>query len=426
MKKKSWTVLVYLAGDNNLDSAGVTDLEEMKKVGSTAALNVVAQFDRAAAGRQTRRYCITKGGKLDDDVVASLGETNTGDPKVLIDFVQWGLQNYPAHRYLLVVWNHGGGWDDTDVYRLARGRVGASITRRGKVVERAPEGDGVSVSLRRLRVISSRKFRRSLFRTTVEAAVRTRAIAYDDNAQDFLDNLELKRALAAAKKTIGRNLDVLGLDACLMSMAEVGYENRGTADFTVGSEEVEPGDGWPYDTILSDLARKPQMTARDLASTIVKRYLASYPANSGVTQSACDLAQSTALREAVSGLGETLRSSLPDAITRAGLIQTRAQVQSYETRDYVDLRDLCELLLANCAGHRAITAQARTVLTVIKKYVIATGAKGATVANSHGVSIHFPNDPQQPLSPLYLKLDWAKDSKWDEFLTAWLAALSRR
>jgi len=34
MKKKSWTVMVYLAGDNNLDSAGVTDLNEMKRIGS--------------------------------------------------------------------------------------------------------------------------------------------------------------------------------------------------------------------------------------------------------------------------------------------------------------------------------------------------------------------------------------------------------
>ena len=28
--KKSWTVMVYLAGDNNLDGAGVVDLNEMK------------------------------------------------------------------------------------------------------------------------------------------------------------------------------------------------------------------------------------------------------------------------------------------------------------------------------------------------------------------------------------------------------------
>jgi len=70
--------MVYLAGDNNLDSAGVTDLNEMKKVGSTNALNVVAQFDRRAASRQTHRYFLRKGGNLESDVVDNLGETKHG------------------------------------------------------------------------------------------------------------------------------------------------------------------------------------------------------------------------------------------------------------------------------------------------------------------------------------------------------------
>src|SRR4030095_7378204 len=42
---RDWTLLVYLAGDNNLSSAGAVDLEEMKKVGSTDRVNVVAQYD---------------------------------------------------------------------------------------------------------------------------------------------------------------------------------------------------------------------------------------------------------------------------------------------------------------------------------------------------------------------------------------------
>jgi hypothetical protein len=54
MKKKSWTVMVYLAGDNNLDSAGVTDLNEMKKIGSTNALNVVAVEPRGETPRLSR------------------------------------------------------------------------------------------------------------------------------------------------------------------------------------------------------------------------------------------------------------------------------------------------------------------------------------------------------------------------------------
>ena len=418
--------MTYLAGDNSLDSAGVTDLGEMKKVGSNNNLNLVAQFDRRAAGRQTRRYFLKKGTSLEDDAVQNLGETNTGDPKVLTDFVQWSVKNYPADRYMLVVWNHGNGWDDEDVYRLARGAVGANITRRGSVVDRAANDKEIEVSMRRIRVIAGAKFRRSLFSSSVKAAVRTRGIAYDDNAKDFLDNLELKGALLTAKKTIGRNLDVLGLDACLMSMAEVGFENRVAVDFTAGSEQTEPGDGWPYNTILNDLAKNPKMSARELASTVVKRYLASYDASSGVTQAACDLAESATLLKAVNGLADALRNTLGDPVTRAGVILSRTQAQSYETKDYVDLQDLCELLLTNCGANKTLIAAAKAVMAAIKKYVVASGAKGSAVANSHGVSIHFPNDPRRPLSPLYGKLDWAKEGKWDEFLTAWLASLRNR
>jgi Clostripain family len=426
MKKKSWTVMTYLAGDNNLDSAGVTDLGEMKKVGSTNNLNLVAQFDRRAASRQTRRYFLKKGTSLEEDAVQNLGETNTGDPKVLSDFVQWSAKNYPADRYMLVVWNHGNGWDDEDVYRLARRNVGANITRRGSVVDRAPKDKNIDVSMRRLRVIAGDKFRRSLFSSSINAALRTRGIAYDDNAKDFLDNLELKGVLLTAKKAIGRNLDVLGLDACLMSMAEVGFENRVAVDFTAGSEQTEPGDGWPYNTILNDLAKNPKMSARELASTVVKRYVGSYGSSSGVTQAACDLAESAALLKTVNGLADVLRKALGDPIARAGVILSRTQAQSYDTKDYVDLQDLCELLLTNCAANKTITAAARAVIAAIKKYVIANGAKGSEVANSHGVSIHFPNDPRQQLSPLYARLDWAKEGRWDEFLTAWLASLRNR
>src|SRR5262245_61774804 len=114
--KKSWTVMVYLAGDNNLDGAGVVDLKEMKKVGSNDQLNILAQFDRAGTKAQTMRYCLRKKTPLAKDAVKRLGETNMGDPKVLQDFVSWSAKNYPAEHYMLVLWNHGAGWDDANLY----------------------------------------------------------------------------------------------------------------------------------------------------------------------------------------------------------------------------------------------------------------------------------------------------------------------
>ena len=422
MAAKSWTVMVYLAGDNNLDDAGVADLTEMKVIGSTDRVNIVAQFDRRAASRQTRRYFIRKGTALEKDAVANLGETNCGDPDVLVDFAKWAIANYPARHYLLVVWNHGAGWDDTDVYETARRDLGLKVVRRG-----ANTGDD-TISIRRMRTVGGAKFHRTLFRTTIKRALTTRGIAYDDNAKDFLDSLELEDVVARVQKTIGRKLDILGMDACLMSMAEIGYQMRNHANFTVGSEEVEPGDGWPYDAILRALVRKSTMTPRDLAKTIAQRYLASYGANSDVTQSACDLSQADALGKAVDGLARTLKAQINDDVVRSGVFSSRAQVQSYDTPDYVDLADLCNLLAANC-GSANVRKECAAVQKAVKAYVVFAGSRGARMANSNGVSIYFPARPTRDtglMSPLYARLDFAKKLGWADFLDAWLKSVNRR
>jgi hypothetical protein len=165
------------------------------------------------------------------------------------------------------------------------------------------------------------------------------------------------------------------------------------------------------------------MKARDLAGAIVKRYLASYRASDGVTQAACDLSEITALRHAVDRLAMALRNGLADPALRASIIQSRMQAQTYYVRDYVDLRDFCDLLRTNCAGSQSIVSATKAINQAVDKYVIASGAKGDEIANSHGVSIHFPADPAKKLSPLYENLDFAKEGNWRDFLMDWLASL---
>lgn len=241
--KKKWTVMAYLAGDNNLDGAGAVDLKEMKSVGSSDQVNLVAQFDRRGGKGETKRFFLTKGGNVNDDAVMGLGETNMGDPKVLEAFIEWGIDKYPAERNMVVLWNHGAGWDDTNIYRLALGRLALDVTRKTQVIGRAAGRSRGEVPSRHVRRISAGPLQRAVFDTGVRMALDTRAIAFDDQAKDFLDNRELKKVLAAAKKKLKKKIDILGMDACLMNMAEVAYQIQGGAAFAVGSEETEPGNG---------------------------------------------------------------------------------------------------------------------------------------------------------------------------------------
>jgi hypothetical protein len=257
-----------------------------------------------------------------------------------------------------------------------------------------------------------------------------RAILLDDDAKDFLDNVEMKRVLADAAAAAERKLDILGMDACLMSMAEVGYQVRESAAFTVGSEQTEPGDGWPYDRILRDLAKQPEMEARDLSALVVWEYLASYAPGDGVTQSACDLAKADALASAVATLADALTAALRDEALRGRILAARSRAQAYEVPDNVDLADFCALLAAGMSGS-AVAGRCAAVVRAVGAgrkgtgggYVVAQGSKGAGLAHSRGVAIYFPT---MAVSPLYARLDWAQATGWGRFLEAYLAAVRGR
>ena len=67
-KPARWTVLVYIAADNNLEPNSVINLLEMAAIGSTPDVNIVAQITRSPeyAGFYgewggTRRFLVTKG-----------------------------------------------------------------------------------------------------------------------------------------------------------------------------------------------------------------------------------------------------------------------------------------------------------------------------------------------------------------------------
>ena len=116
MSTAKWTFMVYMAGHNNLASAGNEDLREMRKVGSTDDVNIVVQFDRPGV-RGAERYRVLAGG---DDVLESLGLTDAGDPNVLVEFIRWSHTAYPADRNALVLWNHGGGWQPEMMDQIAQ------------------------------------------------------------------------------------------------------------------------------------------------------------------------------------------------------------------------------------------------------------------------------------------------------------------
>lgn len=422
-KLADWTILVYMAGDNDLDDFGRDDIDEMKKVGSSDRIHVLVQRDTAAAGVPARRYRVRKGTRVEADVVQSIGETNTGDPKVLADFLKWGRTKYPAHRTMAILWNHGAGWDDTDIYAEAKrrglrppeARPPSSAGQRRSGARGRPMLPGGFIQ----RSAVKKRFRGPFFLTAFQlekVGGKRRAIAFDDDAQDFLDSVEMKNVFAAAAKAAKRKFDVIGMDACLMSMVETGLQVQQSGESFCGSQEVEPGEGWPYDRILKGLAAKPAMDGRELTKLIVKEYTASYSKSQAVTQSAFDLTALTAVQKAADELGTLLAKAYKtkDFAAQGAIMNARVKAQGYEHPDYVDLVDFSARLAASLPACAPI---AKKVKAAVAACVFANAAPNAKVKASRGLSIYLPLGK---VSPLYKQLDFARGG-WAAFLAARVA-----
>ena len=215
-----WTFMVYMAGNNNLSSAGDLDLTEMRRVGSTPDVNVVVQFENQGP-EGTRRFLIRNG---ENDETQNLGKTDSGDPVVVKDFIDWVVGAYRADHYALVLWNHGGGWEPSESTSTLK-KISAPAFTRGEAS-----------------FIGKSRLKKTLFSTTMKTILQNprkeRAICNDDSTGHSLDTIELGHVVAHAKDVIGK-LDVLGMDACLMSNLEVACEISPFVDYMVASEEEE-------------------------------------------------------------------------------------------------------------------------------------------------------------------------------------------
>ncbi len=422
-EKKKWTFMVYMAGDNDLDSAGVGDLQEMIQVGSTADVNIIAEFDRKGPTHHTKRYFV-KTGELQE--VEDLGETDCGDPNVLLNFLKWAAEHYEAERYAVVLWNHGSGWTPDLMDGIAQDVRAVNWNSR-----EASQRSGTTL-------------RRVLFRTTLEKILemperRERAICSDDGSGHSIDTTELGKVMVKARDVFGRKIDLLGMDACLMGNLEVAYQVQDYVTHIVASEDLEPNDGWPYDRVLQYLVENLHAETADLAAHIVKAYVQSYLERDmdGVTQSALDVSKIDEVTNALDTLSDVLVANMAQAKYWLDDSLALTQAQFYHETLY-DIAEVSEWLggythpdrdeIKNApeptrqaaeAIHKAATNVRKALYPQSKAFVIAEAHSGAQVDRCGGVTFYMPHRMKPRVSPFYNKIDYALEHRWDEMLEAY-------
>ncbi|OFZ53378.1 MAG: hypothetical protein A2428_10470 [Bdellovibrionales bacterium RIFOXYC1_FULL_54_43] len=361
--EKEWTFLVYLNGHNNLDSFGTADMKEMEQVGSNDKMNVIVLRDTASTAKSTKMYYVEKGSSR---VIKDYGQNiDMGDWRNLVEFFKFAKANYPAKRFAVDIWNHGSGW--------------------------------------------SKK----------AAAEPVRGISYDDGSGNHITTPQLKIAFKAMQDANGgQKIDLFGMDACLMQMAEVIYEVAESVDVVVGSEQTEPGDGWAYQLFLALLANKPGMDAEELGMLIEREYAASYnggvQGRQSVQGSAVSATRLLLAREHIDNLLSYMIAIAPQY--QRVMATALAASQHFYYAEYKDLIHFIKLAKEKI-DDPTFQALADTALSAIGDSVIANYVTGTGLGNSFGISVWGPTQKQYTSKKLsYRDLAWTKETRWEEFL----------
>ena len=378
--KDLWTLLIYMGGDNNLTEECVYALTEIKDAidDSVTKLNVLAQFDPSGVLAETKRYKLRSSPKfsLEDDARLTgwkASETDTGEGQNLLDFIRWGITNYKADHYMVVLVGHGTGTEDD-------------------------------------------------------------FLLTDQNPTSALGIVELSHVFEQLEEE-NHTIDILGFDTCLMNMAEVCFELKRTGvTYLVGSEGFAPNTGWPYAPIIRELTKKIKNEPDDaspewLARQIVKEYMNFYVPyiNGGVSvdQAALEVKKITAVKERMF----TLAGDLIDEVNngqfaygspkRDALVLSHWETQSYNGEVYVDIVDFLQLLVNRYVaidGKSPVIESCNKVIEAIDDLVVQNCVSGAAFQYSNGLSIYFP---WAILSAKYKNLSFPKETGWLDFLKAY-------
>lgn len=111
---KEWTIMVYVNAKNNLETYGLKDVNEMEMTGSSDKVNIVVEMGRMKGYNDSdgdwtgvRRYLVrrdTDAAAITSPVLSEFS-ADMGDYRHLIEFGRWAKAEYPAKKYMLVVWN---------------------------------------------------------------------------------------------------------------------------------------------------------------------------------------------------------------------------------------------------------------------------------------------------------------------------------
>ncbi len=214
--KDTVTIMVYMCGTDLESRAGMgtSDLQEMLAADFDSNINLLLYTggckswkNNQVSSSTNQIWQIKNGGMV--CLEKDLGAVPMTDPKILTGFIQYCEDKFPASRYELILWDHGGG----------------SISGYGYDEKFAQSG--------------------SMGLAGIDQALTKAGVAFD----------------------------FIGFDACLMATAENALMLTKHADYLIASEETEPGVGWYYTNWLTSLGKDPSMPTLEIGKNIADDFV---------------------------------------------------------------------------------------------------------------------------------------------------------
>ena len=215
--QKTRTLMVYLAGDNNLSGHMQKNITSMMSAWKESYhANIVIYFDapNAAPELYTFRF---KGKEVEKQVLKTYEEMDSADPEVLKKILNEMQDLYPSDSYGLILGSHASGW-------IPSGGFG----RSNRMLYAEP--------------------------------VLTRSFGTDYTGPSQMDTRDMAKAIPFNKE----NLEFILFDACLMSSIEVLYDLRDKAKYVIASPAELPAPGFPYNRVMPYFWGKGKNLEKDL------------------------------------------------------------------------------------------------------------------------------------------------------------------
>ena len=401
-----WNFLVYMVSNNNLHGFADKNISQMLEVGSNKNINILVQVDTYGKN-EACRYFISKNDPVLIEAQTNNFQSISGTPDNLFGFVQWAVKSFPAKHQALILWDHGSGVQDPNIWGKDRFNYPRNIFY--------PNPKTGLLEL-------DRKYRTN------------KGIGFNEIFQKYLTNQDITLTVEKISNELlkGKKIDIIGMDACLMSMVEIGSQLKDYVSYMVSSQEVEPGSGWEYNRVLEPFIYKT-FTPEEFSKQIVFSYKDAYQyTHTNYTQSSVDLSKHEKLEINIDSIATLLvkvmqgENSMVFTSNIRRIRNSLSYTTSFSNKDYIDLQHFYKSLLDVSISLEDRVFD-RTYLKLLQdlllegiqliKHSVVDNVSCNRIPNANGLSIYFPVNK---IHSSYYKTIFAKNNNWINFIDMYL------